>query len=74
MKRPSAAARRRRLPPTPPKKSTPGPPRLWNLTGHGKLRGHPPVHLPGPSHARWKSLWDFHSYAQPRRRGIEAES
>jgi hypothetical protein len=36
--------------------------RVW------KAPGHRPAHLPGPSHTRWKSLRDFHSYTQPRRR------
>ena len=64
------AARRRRLPPTrkPPTPAVESA-RVWKAPGH-----HPP-YLPGPSHTRWKSLptthhpQDFHSYAQPRRRG-----
>jgi hypothetical protein len=49
------------------------PPRLWNLTGHGKLRttGHPPPDLPTPvgNPSPHATARDSHSYTQPRRGG-----
>jgi hypothetical protein len=49
------------------------PPRLWNLTGHGKLRttGHPPPDLPTPvgNPSPQSTTRDSHRYTQPRRGG-----